>query len=75
MMDRILTNGPFTDKDIKRINNCRLYLLAITIADLSTVCGTQLNPFFINGETSILSSTTNWITTDQQKPGKLAWST
>jgi hypothetical protein len=47
----------------------------VTISDLCTACGTRLDPFFLKGETSLLSSTTNWITTNQQRPGEPAWKT
>jgi hypothetical protein len=39
------------------------------------VCGTRFDPFFLEGQTSLLSSTTNWVTTNQQCPGAPAWKT
>jgi hypothetical protein len=73
VMDRILSSEAFTDKAIKQINNCQLFPQSVTISDLCTACGTRLDPFFLKGETSLLSSTTNWITTNQQRPGEPAW--
>jgi hypothetical protein len=75
VMDRILSSEAFTDKAIKQINNCQLFPQSVTISDLCTACGTRLDPFFLKGETSLLSSTTNWITTNQQRPGEPAWKT
>jgi hypothetical protein len=62
----------FTTKEISRINNCKLYLKAVTIADLSTACGTRLDPYFLDGKTSLLGSTTKWISTNQQRSGEPA---
>jgi hypothetical protein len=75
IMDKVLTENAFTSKEINRINNCRLYLQAVTIADICTACGTIFDPFFLEGQTSLLSSTTNWVTTNQQQPGAQAWTT
>jgi TPP-dependent 2-oxoacid decarboxylase len=36
VMDRILTTDAFTNKKFKQINNCRLFLQTITIADIGT---------------------------------------
>jgi hypothetical protein len=51
-----------TNKEINRTNNRQLYLQAVTIADICTACGTRFDPFFLEGQTSLLSSTTNWVT-------------
>jgi hypothetical protein len=55
------------------ISNCWLNLQAVTIANLSTACGTQLDPFLMQGQTSLLSSATNWITINQARPTEAAW--
>ncbi len=73
IMDQILVAEAFSDTDINILNNCRMYLQAATIADLSTVCGTRLDPFLLQGQTSLLSSTTKWITINQARPNESAW--
>jgi hypothetical protein len=73
VMDKILSSEGLFDADINIMNNCRLYLQAVTIADLSTACGTRLDPFLLQGRTSLLSSTTSWITINQARPNKAAW--
>jgi hypothetical protein len=55
VMDRILFSKALTGKEIKQINNCQLFLQSVTISDLCTACGIQLDPFFLKGETSLLS--------------------
>jgi hypothetical protein len=47
MMDKILWPDAFSDADINIINNCRLYLQAVTITELTTACGTRLDPFLM----------------------------
>jgi hypothetical protein len=47
IMDNVLIENAFTNKEINCINNCRLYLQAVTIADICTVCGTIFDPFFL----------------------------
>jgi hypothetical protein len=73
VIDKILSSKAFSNADINIINNCRLYLQAVTIANLSTACSTRLNPFLLQGRTSLLSSTTCWITINQARPNKAVW--
>jgi hypothetical protein len=63
-MDKVLTENAFTNKEINRINSCQMHLHAVMIADISTTCGTRFDPFFLEGQISLL--TTNWINTNQQ---------
>jgi hypothetical protein len=73
IMDKILCPDAFSDADINIINNYRLYLQAVTIADLTTACGTRLDPFLMQGRTSLLSSMTRWKRINQARSNEAAW--
>ena len=58
---------------IRRINYCRLYLQAITIADLASPDGEVLDNCKLNGTMSLQSSRTRWLHINQDKPSQKEW--
>jgi hypothetical protein len=49
IMDLILQNQLFTDEEIRQLNSCRLYLMAVTVSDLATAGGTCLDEHLLHG--------------------------
>jgi hypothetical protein len=58
LMDHILQSKKFTPAQFRRLNYCRLYLQAVTISDITTNAGLQLDMSKRKGQFSLLSSTT-----------------
>ena len=74
IMDKVLASGKFKEKsDIRTINNCRLYLQAVTIADLAKPEGTHPDTDLLQGNPITTTSTTTMITVTQEKPTEKAW--
>eukprot|EP00957_Ditylum_brightwellii_P086455 6577643-Ditylum_brightwellii.AAC.1 len=72
-MLRVVASGKFKDKDIQRINYCRIYLNVTTIADVTLACAKKLDPHMYKGERSLLSSVATHMKIYQQKPGSASW--
>ncbi|KAI2495436.1 hypothetical protein MHU86_19068 [Fragilaria crotonensis] len=72
-MDRILASGRFSDNEIRRINYCRLYLGALTISDLATTEGTQLDQAKLTGQESLFSNRPRWMKVHQELPSAVSW--
>ena len=49
IMDHVLLNGSFSDRDICRINYCRLYLQVLTISDITNATGDCVNTGIAKG--------------------------
>lgn len=49
IMDLILQNQFFSDEEIRQLNNCRLYLMAVTVSDLTNAAGTRLDKHLLHG--------------------------
>jgi hypothetical protein len=73
IMDRILDSKVFTAKEIKRLNNCRMYLEALTITDLATTRGDRLDNSKLEGKVSLLSSVSKWLPVHQDIPSRAEW--
>jgi hypothetical protein len=74
IMDAILHSHKFTPQEIKQLNHCRLYLQAVTISDITTAKGDQLDPYFLRGNISHPSSSvTTWHHVTQQRPNQSSW--
>ena len=73
IMDRILESKAFTKKEIRRLNYCRMYLGALTISDLTTTNGDRLDKAKLDGEGSLISSVTKWLTVHQEVPSQAEW--
>jgi len=73
IMDLVLQSHRFTPKEIRMINYCRLYLQAVTISDVTTATGRDLDLTMLQGMRSRLSSKTKWHHFNQSKPSTKAW--
>ena len=74
IMDVVMASERYTPSEIRRINYCRLYLKATTLADLATVGGIRLDPSKLRGDMSLHSSTTGHLTAHQERPSETEWS-
>jgi hypothetical protein len=73
IMDHILQARQFTPAQIRRINYCRLYLQAITVSDVTTNAGLQLDMSKLAGRISLYSSVTQGIRVHQERPSETEW--
>ena len=73
IMDRILASKRFTSHEIRLLNYCRLYINAVTIADLTTTAGDQFDLNKLSGESSLLSTYNTWMPIKQDKPSPSVW--
>ena len=67
IMDLILKSKKFQPAQIRTLNYCRLYLGAVTISDLTTTSGLNLDNAKLQGHISQLSSTTRWLKIHQER--------
>jgi ribonuclease HI len=74
-MDYVLESKQFSVAEIRHINYCRLYLQAITISDLATAEGSELDNSKLHGQPSLQSSQTTWLEVHQEYPSHRAWKT
>jgi exonuclease III len=73
IMDAILASRAFTEPEICRLNYCRLYLKAMTVADIVTIDGKQIDQTKWKGDPSLLSSRTHGNSIYQAKPSERVW--
>ena len=73
IMDHIMAGKQFSTQEIQSLNYCRMYLGALTIADLTTSKGDRLDNTKLFGSTSLLSTTTKWMKVNQDRPNDSAW--
>ena len=73
IMDIVLRSGKYTSSAIKTINQCRLYLQAATVADISNPAGTWLDRDLLAGNPNEKSSTTAGVKINQDRPSDGAW--
>ena len=73
IMDLVLQSHRFTPAQIRVINYCRLYLGAITLADLTTPNGIMLDNAKLQGHVSRLSNITRWLKIRQDRPADAQW--
>ena len=73
IMDIVLRSDKYTSSAIKTINQCRLYLQAVTVADISNPAGTWLDRDFLIGHPKETSSTTAGVKINQDRPTDGAW--
>jgi hypothetical protein len=63
----------FCDRDIDKINACRRYLQATTLADISNDQGTKIEPVMFNGSYQATPVTHQCELFNQGKPGPRSW--
>ena len=73
IMDLILQSQQFQPAQIRALNYCRLYLGAVTLADLTTPGGLFLDNAKLRGSISRLSSTSRWLKINQARPSEAQW--
>ncbi|KAI2512751.1 hypothetical protein MHU86_1539 [Fragilaria crotonensis] len=73
LMDHVLESRQFQPAQIRRINYCRLYLQAVTVSDISTNNGLQLDMSKREGQFSLYSSVTQCVRVNQDRPSDAEW--
>ena len=73
LMDKVLSEGTFSDDDLNMINYCRLYLQALTVSDITTLDGKTIDKPKLKGNWSLLSSRSTTHKVYQAKPNEEAW--
>ena len=73
IMDAVLEADQFTKAEIRRLNYCRMYLQASTLADITEVNGKSLDLSKWKGNPSVVSSTTHGIVIHQERPSEREW--
>jgi hypothetical protein len=72
-MDDILESNQFTATQIKRLNYCRLFLQAVTLADITMSNNSHLDNSKLCGNPSLYSSTTQYVPVHQERPSETEW--
>ncbi len=72
-MDLVLQSNNFDPKEIRLINYCRMYLQAVTMADLCLADGVSLDPALLSGHPAPTSSVSKWIHINQARPSEPSW--
>ncbi len=73
IMEWIVHSHQFTDKEIVRLNYCRLFLNAVTLSDLTMTNGRQLDLGKLEGAPSIISAQSQWMAVNQDRPSEKEW--
>jgi hypothetical protein len=73
IMEWIIQSDRFTDKEVVRLNYCRLFLNAVTLSDLTATNGKLLDIGKLNGEPSLISSRSLWMAVKQDNPSAAEW--
>ena len=73
IMDIVLHQSQWTTKQVVQINSCRRFLQAQTLADITTIQGTRIQPHAINGMNLPGPSTIRGATFNQKRPSDAAW--
>ena len=73
LMDIIIQSGTFKPAEIRKLNYCRLYLNAVTLADITKPNGEELDPCLLKGQPSLYSGITTWHTINQDRPSEKEW--
>jgi hypothetical protein len=73
LMGRVLQSNQFTDRQIRQVNYCRLFLQVRTVSDLATALGTHIAISLFGGQPSVLSSQSTEHEIRQERPNTAAW--
>jgi hypothetical protein len=73
LMDMIIQSNRYTPVQLRTLNYCRLYLQAVTLADITTPNGLHLDPCFLTGHSSLYRSRTRWHSVNQDRPSDKDW--
>ena len=73
IMERIILSNKFSPAQTRTLSYCRLYLGALTLADLTTTTGRYLDQAKVAGRPSLLGTTTKWLKVNQETPSEAEW--
>jgi ribonuclease HI len=73
LMEWIIQSNWFTEKEIVSLNYCRLFLNVVTLSDMTNAIGDAIDPGKLEGNPSLKSSTSTWMSINQAKPSSQAW--
>lgn len=73
LMHAVLLSKSFTPKQIKRINYCRLFLQVEMASDICLADGRTIDPTFLHGKPSLLSSRSLLRSVHQPCPHQKSW--
>ena len=73
IMDMIIQSNLFTPNEVRKLNYCRLYLQALTIADLVKTDGQTLDHAKLQGHYSLMSTHNRLLPIHQSKPANSVW--
>eukprot|EP00957_Ditylum_brightwellii_P112470 8575018-Ditylum_brightwellii.AAC.1 len=73
LTDLVLESAQFKDLEVLMINYCHLYLQVATLSDIVLAYDVTIDPQFLQGQWSLLSSTSNYLKTMEAQPSKCAW--
>ena len=73
IMELIIQSNKYTPAEIRKLNYCRLYLQAVTLADLVQTDGQTLDNAKLNGTYSLMSNHNRFIPINQSKPSDSVW--
>jgi hypothetical protein len=73
ILDHVLDCSDFTNREIRKINYCRLYLQAIMVSNIFSAPGSKLMSGFRFGDYTIWSGVTYVHKTNQAKPNNSTW--
>jgi hypothetical protein len=73
LMDAIMASTTFTQAEVRRLNYCRLYLGALTAADVTDATGTTLDRSKLHGNPSLMSSVIHGEKIHQERPSAPEW--
>jgi hypothetical protein len=72
-MEWIVQSNWFTEKEIVSLNYCRLFLNIVTLSDMTNAIGDAIDPGELEGNPSLKSSPSTWMSINQAKPSSQAW--
>ena len=75
IMDIVLSQTKWNTKNLMQINACRRALQAQTLADITNLSGTRIQPFAITGSGLIVPDSVRVSTFNQRQPDDRAWRT
>jgi hypothetical protein len=74
LVDMIIHSNRYSLVQLRTLNYCRLYLQAVTLADITKPNGLHLDPCFLTGHSSLYSSRTRWHhSINQDRPSDNEW--
>ena len=73
LMELLMQSQQFTASEIKRLNYCRLYLRATTVADVAIITGDKVEDFTLTGLLPAIHRDIRGPWIQQDNPGEAEW--